>query len=205
MNTKPPRRLCCSLHLHQRPPSLRISPVSHGLCQSATAVPPPPGHPTPRTSPQSSFASNTTVLGDLLDLPRSGVQIFRRCPRSGVSPGKEHEKFNPPKSLAYVLHWIWSFISESPSFASGVPNLGLDALVLDDQGAGLELDAESGSVGKLRARSLGTVAYLLVRVARHFLHTESASSEFRDCHGIAGARSLGTDRFGQRLGHETTH
>jgi len=84
-----------------------------------------------------------------------------------------------------------------PFLAGCVPDLGLDALVLDDQGAGLELDAD-GSFGvqaELVAREPGQylrlpdrripyqhhlehVVYFLVRVARHFLQTESA--EFRD-------------------------
>lgn len=100
-----------------------------------------------------------------------------------------------------------------PFLAGGVPDLGLDTLVLDDQGAGLELDADCGLgvQAELVTREprqylrltdrrvpyqhhLEHVVYLLVRVARHFLHTESASS------GIGGkARASAVDIKGRHV------
>lgn len=49
---------------------------------------------------------------------------------------------------------------ESPFLASGVPDLSLDALVLDDKRPGLELDADGG---------LGVQAELVPREAREYL------------------------------------
>lgn len=85
-----------------------------------------------------------------------------------------------------------------PFLAGSVPDLGLDTLVLDNHGAGLELDSDGGLgvQAKLVAREPGQylrlpdgrvpnqhhlehVVDFLVRVIRHFLQTES-TAKFRD-------------------------